>query len=74
VLDWVTANRGQVIGPATAIYPELASEGSAEATVTPMGLVGVACASMRVGTPTPLTPLYLRRPDVHVGAGRKRAT
>lgn len=74
VTDWLSTHRGRAIGPGTGLYPDLASEGGEEATVTPMGLVAVACARMRVGAPTPLTPLYLRRPDVHVGTGRKRAT
>lgn len=74
VLDWLATHRARAVGPGTTLYPELASEGSGEPTVTPMGLVAVACARKRVGVPTPLTPMYLRRPDVHVGTGRKRAT
>lgn len=74
VLDWLASHRARAVGPGTAIYPELGREGSDEAVVTPMGLVAVACARRRVGAPTPLAPQYLRRPDVHVGSGRKRAT
>jgi tRNA threonylcarbamoyladenosine biosynthesis protein TsaB len=74
VLDWLSTHRSRAVGPGTALYPELAGEGSEEPTVTPAGLVAVACARKCVGAPTPLTPLYLRRPDVHVGTGRKRAT
>ncbi|GAB2973561.1 tRNA (adenosine(37)-N6)-threonylcarbamoyltransferase complex dimerization subunit type 1 TsaB [Actinotalea caeni] len=78
VLEWVAAHRGDVIGPALAVHPELAeaevADPEAESAVTPVALVEVAEAFLRVGAPTPLTPLYLRRPDVHVAGARKRAT
>lgn len=76
VLDWVEEHRGAIVGPGRNVYPELAEADpdGEDAGVTAVGLVAVAEAYLRVGAPTPLTPLYLRRPDVHVAAGRKRAT
>jgi tRNA threonylcarbamoyl adenosine modification protein YeaZ len=42
---------------------------------TPHGLVAVAAADLLAGAePGPMTPLYLRRPDAVVPAGRKRVT
>jgi tRNA threonylcarbamoyladenosine biosynthesis protein TsaB len=72
VLDWIAVNGGTALGPALAIHPDLGAP--SEAVVTVAGLVGVADALVRAGAPTPLAPRYLRRPDIHVGTGRKRAT
>lgn len=75
VLDWVNEHGARVVGPGVAVHPDLArSDSDPEAAVTPLALVDVASTMLRAGVPTPLTPRYLRRPDIHVGAGRKRAT
>lgn len=65
-------HEAEVVGAGAGLHPELS--GDTTARVRPAGLVGVASALLRTGAPTPLTPLYLRRPDIHVGGARKRAS
>lgn len=77
VLAWVRQHGGHIVGPGILAHPGLAEAGvetDADAGVTPVALVSVAEALMRSGSPTPLTPLYLRRPDIHAAGARKRAT
>ncbi|SRR5690625_2847070 len=74
---------GAVHGPALLLYPdllapgtpveELASAGRAE-PVDPVQLVRIAAHRRVHGGDLSLAPRYLRRPDVHVAPGRKRAT
>lgn len=76
VTDWLATHGGVLLGPGAALVPDLpAGTGPADpAVVTPTGLVTVAAALVRAGRPTPLQPRYLRRPDIHTSAGRKRAS
>ena len=75
VLDWVSEHGTRVVGPGLAVHPDLVrADSDPAATVTPLALVDVTATMVRAGVPTPLTPLYLRRPDIHAAAGRKRAT
>jgi tRNA threonylcarbamoyladenosine biosynthesis protein TsaB len=66
----------RVRGRGAALFPELAAIGETEdgAVVRLDGLAALAAARVAAGAPTPLTPRYLRRPDVHVAGPRKRAS
>lgn len=66
----------RVLGRGAALYPELAEAGRTDpsAVVRLDGLAALAAARSAAGLPTPLAPQYLRRPDVHVGGARKRAS
>lgn len=72
VAAYLAEHGADVVGAGVGLHPELA--GDAAARVRPADLVGVATSLLATGAPTPLTPLYLRRPDIHVGGARKRAS
>lgn len=75
VLDWVAEHGGRAVGRGVAMYENLArADSDPTAAVTSLALVDVAATMLRAGVATPLIPQYLRRPDIHVAAGRKRAT
>nr|NLD40638.1 tRNA (adenosine(37)-N6)-threonylcarbamoyltransferase complex dimerization subunit type 1 TsaB [Actinomycetales bacterium] len=59
-------------GPGTQLYPEELS--GTNAAVDPGVLARIACARAAAGIAQPATPLYLRRPDAKVPAGRARVT
>jgi len=61
-----------LVGPGTRLYPADLPGGdiSLDAGVA----ARVVRARLDAGLPLPTAPLYLRRPDVHAAAGRKRAT
>ncbi|HLS25175.1 MAG TPA: tRNA (adenosine(37)-N6)-threonylcarbamoyltransferase complex dimerization subunit type 1 TsaB [Beutenbergiaceae bacterium] len=74
---------GAVYGPALLLYPEffgLGAQVETAATVTraepvdPVQMVRIATHRRIHGGDLSLAPRYLRRPDVHVSPGRKRAT
>lgn len=62
--------RGALAGPGTRLYPD-ALPGE-DLTLDPAVLARIARA--RWGSEQPTEPLYLRRPDIHASAGRKRAS
>lgn len=74
VSEWLTTHRGRVIGPGAHLCAEKVDDDAEEAVVTPTGLVAVTSCLLRLGEPTPLAPMYLRRPDIHTGGVRKRAS
>ena len=76
---------GAIFGPALGLYGEILTGPSATdagttvlghrvAPVDPADLVRLALVRRTAGGDLSLTPRYLRRPDVHVAPGRKRAT
>ncbi|MFV0254515.1 MAG: tRNA (adenosine(37)-N6)-threonylcarbamoyltransferase complex dimerization subunit type 1 TsaB [Beutenbergiaceae bacterium] len=70
-LAWASEHAAALIGPAVGLYD---LDGDAQARVQPDGLVRVAQQLLAAGEPTPLAPRYLRRPDIHTGGARKRAS
>lgn len=64
-----------VVGPGTALYPELlrAAPG-APTTLDPAALAALAMTRVARGAELPTEPLYLRRPDVTPAVTRKRVT
>lgn len=67
---------GAVRGPAVGLYPDTfgAAGGELADAVDPAVLGELAAARLAAGQQLPLTPLYLRRPDVHAASARKRAS
>ncbi|PWD50433.1 tRNA (adenosine(37)-N6)-threonylcarbamoyltransferase complex dimerization subunit type 1 TsaB [Serinibacter arcticus] len=54
------------VGTAAALYPDAYGEAVPGGTqLQPEHLAHLAAARVAAGEPVPLTPLYLRRPDVH---------
>lgn len=75
VLDYVAEHGTRAIGHGVEVHPDLArADSDPAAALTALALVDVAATMLRAGFATPLTPQYLRRPDIHVAAARKRAT
>jgi len=71
--------RGETIrGRGVALYPEHFDGESAELDPAALGRIALArrARAEREGRPVelPTEPLYLRRPDIHQSAGRKRAS
>lgn len=70
--DVVVPEDSVLVGPGTQLYPEALA-----GTDLPLDIAVAARlvrARLAAGVPMPTTPLYLRRPDVHLPGGRKRAT
>ncbi len=70
---------GAVYGPGLALYPEEFGVDPTELenrtiAVDPALLADLAAARTAAGEALALTPLYLRRPDVQMSQGRKRAS
>ena len=64
-----------VVGPGAALYPEhLTPAPDGPVHLDPAVLARLAHVRTVRGLPQPTEPLYLRRPDVHPAAARKRAT
>ncbi|TGO06297.1 tRNA (adenosine(37)-N6)-threonylcarbamoyltransferase complex dimerization subunit type 1 TsaB [Serinibacter arcticus] len=60
------------VGTGTTLYPEAYPVVVAAVDLDPGRLADIGLARARAGEPVPLTPLYLRRPDVHgVPGGRE---
>ncbi|SNU00414.1 tRNA threonylcarbamoyladenosine biosynthesis protein TsaB [Ruaniaceae bacterium KH17] len=64
------AIRGTLVGAGARLYPEALP--GRDLAVDPAVLARIATA--RWGAEQPTEPLYLRRPDIHASAGRKRAS
>lgn len=62
------------VGAGAAMYADALPGHRAPLHPDPATLAGIAGGLIRAGVPADLTPLYLRRPDATVGAGRKRVT
>lgn len=62
--------RGELVGAGTRLYPEALP--GRDLALDPAVLARIAEA--RWGSDQPTEPLYLRRPDIHASAGRKRAS
>lgn len=61
---------GEIVGVGARLYPELLP--GTDLAVDPVVLARIALE--RWGSDQSTEPLYLRRPDIHASAGRKRAT
>lgn len=57
------------VGTGTTLYPDAYPVVVAGVDLDPAHLADIALARVRAGEPVPLTPLYLRRPDVHGAPG-----
>lgn len=69
------ADGAVVVGPGTALYPDvLAAADAAPTVLDPAALAVLAATRAARGEDLPTEPLYLRRPDVTPAPGRKRVT
>lgn len=64
--------RGTLVGPATRLHPDLLPGTPLDLDIAV--LARLVTARLARGLELPTQPLYLRRPDIHQPAGRKRAT